>query len=249
VFKTYPASEYPRLYVNSLDVYKSKQRNFKLANHIILGIGFLFLIAIGIWDYMAEGYVDQIIPWIYFMIQALPLMILEYSGFAYFKLMRKADTRTTRKAELNPRQLFSFISPVFIGLALILIIGCLFVFYSIHNFEFHPRNDTFIIGLTLIASNLLFAGIIYWNLYGKKINPYQATKDRTKQIEVTIMSLVFMSIAASLFLIVTGIIEYFNLDYLESAMMSIYLQLIIFIGLGTILRKLRVENIDFEVYK
>ena len=56
-------------------------------------------------------------------------------------------------------------------------------------------------------------------------------------------------ILASLFLIITGIVEHYNLDYLEATLMSIYLQLIIFIGLGSILRGLRVENIDFEVYK
>jgi len=249
VFKTYPASEYPRLYVKSIDAYRSKQRIFKLANHIILSLGIVLLIAIVIWENMTQGHIDQIIPWIYFMIQALPLMMLEYSGFAYFKLMRKTDTRKTRRAELNPRRLFSFISPMIVGTALILIIACLLVFYLMHGFEFHPRNDTFIIGLTLIASNILYAGIIYWNLYGKKLNPFQATKDRMKQIEGTIKSLVFLSIAASLFLILNGIVENFHLNYLEAAMMSLYLQLIIFIGLGTVLRSLRIENIDFDVYK
>ena len=249
VFKNYPQSEYPRLYVKSIDSFKRKQQSFKMANQLIIVIGILLVFAIVIWDYLNEGYIDQIIPWIYFMLQALPLMLLEYSCFAYFKLMRKADSRNTRKAELNPRKLFSFVSPLAVGFALFLISACILIFYSMHQFQFHPSNDTFIISTTLIASNLLFGGIIYWNLYGKKINPYQATKDRLNQIEVTIKSLVFMSIAASLFLIITGIVENYNLDYLESTLMSIYLQLIIFIGLGSILKGFRVENIDFEVYK
>ena len=249
VIDKYPPNEYPRLYLRPLDFYKRKQQSFKIVNQLILVVGIVLLIAVAIWDYSSEGFIDQIIPWIYFMIQALPLMVLEYSGFAYFKLMRKADIRTTRRAELNPRRLFNFISPAVLGIAIFLIIACIFIFSTIHQFKFHPSNDTFIITITLILSNLLFAGIIYWNIYGKKLNPYQATKDRMNQIEVTVKSLVFMSIAASLFLIITGIIEYFNLNFLEAAMMSFYLQLIIFIGLGTILRSLRPENIDFEVYK
>ena len=249
VINKYPPNEYPRLYIKSLDIYKRKQRSFKIVNQLIMVIGILLLFAFGIWDYLSEGYIDQIFILIYFMVQVLPLMILEYSGFAYFKLMRKADLRTTRRAELNPRRLFNFISPAILGFAVFLIIACIFIFYLIHQFQFHPSNDTFVISITLILSNLLYAGIIYWNIYGKKINPYQATKDRINQIEVTVKSLVFMSIAASLFLIINGIVENYDLEYLESALMSIYLQLIIFIGLGTILRNLRVENIDFEVYK
>lgn len=249
VINKYPPNKYPRLYIKPLDIYKSKQRSYKIVNQLIMIIGILILIAIGIWDYLSEGYIDQIFILIYFMIQILPLVILEYSGFAYFKLMRKADLRTTRRAELNPRRLFNFISPPILGFAIFLIIACVFIFYSMHQFKFHPSNDTFVITITLILSNLLYAGIIYWNINGKKINPYQATKDRINQIEVTVKSLVFMSIAASLFLIINGIVENYNLEYLESALMSIYLQLIIFIGLGTILRNLRPENIDFEVYK
>ena len=249
VINKYPPNEYPRLYIKSLDIYKRNQRSFKIVNQLIMVIGILLLFAFGIWDYLSEGYIDQIFILIYFMVQVLPLMILEYSGFAYFKLMRKADLRTTRRAELNPRRLFNFISPAILGFAVFLIIACIFIFYLIHQFQFHPSNDTFVISITLILSNLLYAGIIYWNIYGKKINPYQATKDRINQIGVTVKSLVIMSIAASMFLIINGIVENYNLEYLESALMSIYLQLIIFIGLGTILRNLRVENIDFEVYK
>ena len=249
VINKYPPDLYPRLYIKSLDVYKTKQRSFKIVNQLIMITGILIIVEIVVWDYSSVGYIDQVIPLIYFVIQILPLVILEYSGFAYFKLMRKSDTRTTRKAQLNPRRLYNFISPTILGFALFLIIACILIFYSMHQFQFHPSNDTFIITVTLILSNALYAGIIYWNIYGKKINPYQATKDRLNQIEVTVKSLVFMSIAASLFLILNGIVENNNLDYLESALMSMYLQLIIFIGLGTILRNLRIENIDFEVYK
>lgn len=44
-------------------------------------------------------------------------------------------------------------------------------------------------------------------------------------------------------------INEFNWDYLEASLMSVYLQFIIFIGIGTLLRKLRLENINFDVYK
>ena len=49
-------------------------------------------------------------------------------------------------------------------------------------------------------------------------------------------------------MIIKGVDE-FNLDYLEPVLMSMYLQFIIFIGLGYMLRNYRMEDINFDVYK
>ncbi len=249
VFNNYSSDKYPRLYIKTPESYKKQLQKFKVINHLILIVGILLLVTIGIGDYLTEGSINQNIPFLYFIIQVLPLMILEYKGFAYFKLMRKADLRTTRRAELNPRRLFNYISPAVLGFAIFLIISCILIYYSIFQFQFHPSNATFVITISLILSNLLYGGVIYWNIYGKKINPYQASNDRMNHIQLTVKSLIFMSIAASIFLIINGVVENYHLRYLESAIMSIYLQLIIFIGLGATLRSLRIENIDFEVYR
>ena len=58
-----------------------------------------------------------------------------------------------------------------------------------------------------------------------------------------------MSIGASLFLMLTKGINEYNLDYLEPALMSLYLQFVILIGLGSMLRNIRVEKLDFDVYR
>lgn len=188
-------------------------------------------------------------PFFYFMVQVAPLMLVELSEFAYFKLMRKADSRTKRKAELHPRRLFDFISPTIFGTAIFMNIACIFYYLYIDQFQFHWANDTFVISIALIAMNALFAGIIYWNLSGKKMDPYQSSKDRIRQIENTVKSLVFVSIGASIFIMVTAGINEFNLDHLEPSIMSLYLQLIALVSVGTRLRTLRIENIDFDVYK
>lgn len=188
-------------------------------------------------------------PFFYFMVQVAPLMLVELSEFAYFKLMRKADSRTRRKAELHPRRLFDFISPTIFGTAIFMNIACIFYYLYIDQFQFHWGNDTFVISIALIAMNALFAGIIYWNLSGKKMDPYQSSKDRIRQIENTVKSLVFVSIGASIFIMVTAGINEFNLDHLEPSIMSLYLQLIALVSVGTRLRTLRIENIDFDVYK
>jgi hypothetical protein len=249
VLETYPKAEYPKLYLKSTEYYNKKLRNFRIINQIILVVGFILMYAVGMWDYSTDLIIEESIPFLYFMLQASPLILLEISGFTYFKLMRKSDKRTSRKADLQPRRLFDFISPAIVGPAIFLYIACILFFYNLHQFQFHLSNDTFVIAISLTASNILFAGIIYWNLYGKKLNPYQTSGDRLKQLEVTIKSLVFMSIMASSFLMILEGIEAFELDYLVASLMSLYLQFTVVIGLGSLLRNLRVENIDFKVYK
>ena len=58
-----------------------------------------------------------------------------------------------------------------------------------------------------------------------------------------------MSILASMFLIITKSINVFHLDYLETALMSVYLQIVIWLGLGSMLKNIKLEKLDFEVYK
>ncbi len=249
VLETYPPEQYPKLYVKPMGFYKYVVRTFKIANQIILAIGIVGIIGLGYLDMSHEGSIAELIPLIYFMIQILPVFLMEIFGFAYFKMMRKADTRTTRKAELMPRRLFDFVSPIAVGLAIFMFFACLLFFYFLDGFEYDLRNDTFIIFLTLSLSNLFFCVIIYWNIYGKKLDPYQSGKDRIRQIEITVKSLVYMSILASIFLILTKSINVFDLDYLETALMSVYLQIVIWLGLGSMLKNIRIEKLDFEVYK
>ncbi len=249
VLETYPPSKYPKLYPKPIEVYEKGQRNYRIMNQIILVAGFILLFAVGLWDYSSDGTVSDLFPFVYFMVQVIPLMLMEISGFAYFKLMRKADLRTRRKAELQPRRLFDFISPTIFGVAIFMNIACIFFYLYIDQFQFHWGSDAFVISITLIAMNTLFAGINYWNLTGKKLDPYQSSKDRIRQIEASVRSLVFVSIGASIFIIITAVINQFNLDYLEPSIMSLYLQLIALASLGTTLRALRIEDIDFDVYK
>lgn len=249
VLETYPPSEYPKLYPKPIEVYQTGQRIYRIINQVILVGGFILMFAAGLWDYSSDGRVSDLLPFFYFMVQMAPVMLVELSEFAYFKLMRKTDSRTRRKAELHPRRLFDFISPTIFGAAIFMNIACIFYYLYIDQFQFHWGNDTFVISISLITMNALFAGIIYWNLSGKKMNPYQSSKDRIRQIENTVKSLVFVSIGASIFIMVTAGINEFDLDYLEPSIMSLYLQLIALVSVGTTLRTLRIEDINFDVYK
>lgn len=249
LLKTYTPAEYPKLYPKPRVQYEKMIRNFHFGTRIIFVIGIVILFYIVLFESSFNWKVKETICLTYFFIQVIPIFLIELVGFSYFKLMRKANSQSVRKADLKPRRLLDYVSPIFVVLAIFSNLICILFFYNLHGFQFHLSNDTIVIVIALILSNSIYIATIYWNLYGKKLDPHRATKDRIHQIETTIKSLVFMSIGASLFIMLTEGIDQYNLDFLAPVMMSLYLQFVIFIGLGYMLRKYKIENIDFAVYK
>ncbi len=207
------------------------------------------MFAFVLWGYPTGGKITRLIPVIFGLIQFLPLIGMEISDFNQLKLMRKADLRTTRMAELRPRRLFDFVSPAILSMAIVMYIASMLLDLYWHQFNIHWGHDTIERAIVLTAGNLFFAVLIIWRLYGKKLDPHQAYKDRTRQIELAVKSLVFMSIAMSVFFTTIAAGDVFDLDSFEPSIASLYFQLIVWISLGTMLRTLRIDDINFEVYK
>ncbi|MBT3823972.1 MAG: hypothetical protein HOF96_03235 [Candidatus Marinimicrobia bacterium] len=249
VLANYPPEQYPKLYPKPVEYYRMGQRIYRVVNLVILMLGAILMLAIAKWDYSSTDKISEAIPFAYWAVQIIPILIMELLGFTNFKLMRKANTKTTRYAELNPRRLFDFISPGVFTLAIVMYVACLLFFYSLHQFSFHPSNDTFVIFVTLTLMNSLFAVIIFRNMRGKKLDPHQAHADRMRQIEISTKSLFVMSIVASIFLITVEVMQGLELKFHIASLMSVYLQLTIFLGLGSILRNICIDDINFDVYR
>ena len=105
VLETYPPSGYSKLYPKPIEYYEKAPRNFKTINSCILLVGLLLMAVMFV--YSKGGAWDIVFP--YFMIQFIPMLLLEIGTFNMYKLMRKVST--TRKAVLHPRRLLDFISP------------------------------------------------------------------------------------------------------------------------------------------
>lgn len=249
VVETYPPSEYPKLYPVSIEKVKKGQRTFRNMNLLVLLIGFILVLIGALSGYSPNDNEDGIFLTIYFFAQFSPLILAEISGFKYFKLMREANSRTTRKAELRPRRLFDFISPALFGTAIFMYFAFIVLVLYINQFQFYWGSKAFMNIIILTAGNLLFAGIITWNLYGKKLDPYQAYKDRMRQIGLTVKSLVLISIAATMFLAIVVVFDKFSLDNLMPTVMSLYFQLLAVISYQSTVPVLQIDNTNFEVYK
>ncbi len=243
----YPPVRYPKLYPASLDQKEFGMSSYRILNNIIFVFGIGFILFVIRWDLKNEGEIDQVIPFIYFLFQIIPMVLMELKGVSYFNLMKKANKSTTRKAQLIPRELFNFVSPIMVSLAIVSNLSCITFYYYLNSFEL--SGDILVIASALILSNCLYVLVIYMNLKGKKKDPHQTSHDRIRQISITIKSLVYMSIGASIFIMLTAAINEYNLEYIESVMMSLYLQLTVIYSITIQLRTFDIDKINFDVYK
>ncbi len=170
---------------------------------------------------------------------------LEVKEVSNFRDMKKINSNTTRKATLIPRSLMDFASIKTIMLWLVMYVATIIVALYVYRLE-----TKFIqMSTILTGANMFFAGIVFWNIRGKKIDPHQSNKDRMKALKSMVTSLFYISIGISMFFMTIMLISKFNLDYLEPIVMSLYCQAIAMLSIIPKLKILKLEDIDFDVYK
>ena len=253
VLESYPPSIYPKLYVKPVEYYKMGQWVFKLVTRIILLLGFVMLFAIiFVVDHATfadDGFISEAWPMAYGVFQFLPLMALEFLEFSQFKLMRKANAGTTRRAVLRRRRLFDFVSPTIVGLATLLFLAAILFDLYVHDFVVQWGHDTVQRAMVMAGTNVFLAAIGAWHFYGRKLDPHQALGDRAKQLAAILKSMFYVSMALSVFIMTVAADDVFDLDFLDATLLSLYFQVIAFVSLGHVLRSLKLEDIDFDVYK
>ena len=249
VLKKFPPQSYPKLYPESVEKVIAAKTRYQLLNQIIIVIG-LVLMTIHVvmsLDYEGNQKVAEGLPLMFGMVQFFPFMLLEASGFRQFKLMRKANKSTSRSANLTPRHLFNYVSPLSVISAVVFIFT--YVFFDLYINDFVITSDFIIKVITLCLVHTLFIGLAIWHLTGKRLDPHQAVKDRSNQTEFSLQSMVTVSIFLSLFLMANSAVDVYQLYNLEIIINTIYFQVIAFFGIGGMLRTIRLDKINFDVYK
>ena len=252
VLTRYPPAEYPRLYPKPVEYYKIGQWGFLVTTRLVLGLGFLFLVGALTVDngtFSEDGYISEIWPAVYGMIQFVPLVLLEISEYRNFKQMREANTAKRRSAELRPRRLRDYVSTGLVATALGALVLALVVDLVATDFDLTWGSDTVSRGLVLIAFNLAIVLGASRAIYGRKIDPHQAESDRARRLRLGLSSMLLVSIAMSVFNLVQIADQVFDLDFLDAAMISLYFQAMVMLTIGHVLRGYRLEEIDFEVYR
>lgn len=254
VLEHFPREEYPKLYPSSvgsvLDPRTGSLRAYKIMNHVIATIGFMILSAM-----FASGYTpadkggDEIFVMLYFFLQAVPFAYVGIVEYHQLKLMRETFNNTTRVAELKPRRLFDFISPVWVAVAVVLFVAWSVFYINGVNAEGTWQIENYATLIIVTALNIVYVFIITAQLRGKKNDPYKAYKDQLKQIEAMVKSLVFSSIMISVFMAITQAADQYAFEIFDPAITSFYMQLCVIFGFGLTLDLQKIEATDFDVYK
>lgn len=242
VFDTYPPETHPRLYPRSLDYYESKRRSYLVANFVIAAIGVASFggLLYGTW----ETDLGNTLAFAYFMIQVAPLVWLDISAIKELKSMRNLDTRSLRSAELNPRRLFDVMSPVLFWLVAAVYLAFWGFVAWFRQFDY-PWFGGYINNLIITGLNVFFAAILAWKMYGRKANPHQSHEDRLRQTRNVARVLGMVSIAVTLYAVISILLSAEDARGLQPFSKSVYFTIIGFFSM----QAYRIDTIDFDVYR
>ena len=146
----------------------------------------------------------QVLVAVYFIAQSLvPLAFLLWHGIRFDRAHKHPSPERKRKATLEPRGLFDFVSPFVVFAA-----GSsylLFAAFVVYLFQQQPPRG--LLGLIMLISITLVyalnAFVVYAALYGKKPNPFAQPADRVHTIGLIVKSSIFSCIACVVFLSLT----------------------------------------------
>jgi len=253
VLATYPPEMYPKLYPQPVEHYKLAQAIFKYVCGAIFVLGFLILAAILFWvdhsTFADHGFISEAWPAGYGMLQFLPLMGLEFSEFSHFRKMRGANSASRRSADLRRRSLTDLVSPGLLSMTVLLFAGAILFDLYVHDFAVTWGHDTIQRAIVLTVTNGFLAFVGAWNLYGRKLDPHESAEDRIQRISAALKSMLYVSMALSIFIAITAADDMYNLDFVAALIMSLYFQAIALLSLGYTLRSIDPDKIDFDVYK
>jgi len=181
---------------------------------------------------------------IYWMLQFIPYGYAAIISQQYFSLMRAQNTETKRRADIQPRRLFNFISPLIVIFATViyLVFIIMVVYFVQHPFDGFAGYWN-ILFVTLMNAFLAFS--IFNILYRKKSDPHQGKVDSNFRIRITISLLVLISIGGTLFIGSAFVLSALDLRHITDIVHSFYFQLIILFNI----RNYRINHIDFTVYQ
>ena len=251
VMDEYPPSRYPKLYPRPIEHYRLGQAVFRWVNWGLVLVGFGVLYAAFYVDggtYAKDGYISELWPTAYGMLQFLPLVALEIAGLGQFRMMREANTQTRRSAELRPRRLMESMSIPLLVLALLSLAAFAGGVLYVNDFRLAWGSDALERLVTVLGGNLFMLMVGLWQTYGRKLDPHQSAEDRRRMVRMQWGSLLLVSSVLSLFLLVRTLGETFDQHFLDPMLMSLYFQLIVVASIGFLLSQTRLEDIDFEVY-
>ena len=181
-----PEERHAELYPG-VDVGEAHERflaRYRVANSIVVAVGLLLLgwfiryMQSPGWDAGAVG------GWItaYFVLQCFPIMLNAWFTIKFNKVHRRLLPEAKRKAILQRRGLFDFVSPFTVFLVILAYFQFVAFMFYVARHPFPGFGGPFLnIGILSVTYIPLGGGVMYL-LYGRKIDPLQTHEDRMRMI-------------------------------------------------------------------
>ena len=144
------------------------------------------------WD---DGPVEALVG-AYFLVQALPLWVAAWLVLKIKKkVLASSSPEPRRKAVLQRRRLFHFVSPLVVLVAALayLLFAAFAIYLDQHPFPGYAGAVVNIGAITVLYASQSLAA--YWMLYGKKINRLETDADSVRKIGVAVRLCVCLCIA------------------------------------------------------
>ena len=243
-----PAERLAQLYPG-VDLNLAQERFLTRYRALHTGIAVLGLLLLGwLFDYMRspdwdDGPVEVLIA-VYFMVQfVLPLSAVVWLGVRFNQVHKRSLREPKRKAVLQRRGLFDFVSPFSVFLAVL-------VYFLFAAFVLYIQRDPFpgFAGyLTLGIVTLGYAVqalIVYAVLYGKKSNPFETHEGRARAIGRTVKSCVYSCIACVVFLSLNFTLVLLDLQRWEPFALSVFFVICALLSSMGVIAPLRRPEVD-----
>ena len=207
----YPAERFAQFYPG-VDLDLARERFLTRYRALNTGIAVLGLLLLGwLFNYMLSPAWGErpvvILLCVYVVMQLLPICFVAWSGARFkSKVLKHSLPEGKRKATLQRRGLFDFVSPFTVFLA---VAGYfLFAAFVIYVQQKPFKGFALVGALTLVYAAEAF--VVYKMLYGKKINPIETNADSVRAIGLAVKSCIYGCILCVLFFATI-----FTIDLLE----------------------------------
>lgn len=201
--KNIPAERLAELYPG-VDVGQAHERflaRYRAANTVVAVLGLLLLgwfisyMQRPNWD---EGAVGGMVT-AYCVLQNFPIILIAWFTTRFNKVHRRLLPEAKRKAILQRRGLFDFVSPFTAFLAILAYFQFVAFMFYVARHPFPGFAGPFVnIGIVTLLY-VLGAFVMYWVLYGRKTDPLQTHADRKRMISFVVNCYAWMCILIPIF--------------------------------------------------
>jgi len=247
MLEAHPPEQYPKLYPLSEDTYVKSQRRFEVFNILVVVLGLAVILWIEFYSKRSVGNILDEISIFFFLVQLVPMALLELSEKSNYKIMRAINKTKKKVAALKPRSIFDFASKSLFAFTLGLMLASFIIDFILNGTS--GWEEALQRTITIIITNLLLFILMWCNVYSKKLNPHQDDADRLNHISIAVKSLLYISMGMSVYLIVKQVTKQDNLDFIQPALSSLYCLAIGVMCIGTRINSFNANNENFEVYR